>query len=375
MSGTGEDVNSETREDVRQILLRNKVVADRNTIYMIETTGGLLCAGYHAATGFTVVTFVSRGSVNQLLRETFVWVLIVLLIGLMAAFILSVYFSRTFSRPIQKISNIMDNFGMESLDSTIKINTNTELDRIGNAYNVMVGNIKDLMNAITKKENEMRELEMETLLYQIQPHFLYNTLNNVYMLARINKQQQIMEMVDALSRFLQITLSNGKEIISVKQELEHACAYMKIQQIRNSDLFSYEVSCKDMLYPYTIPKMILQPLIENCIKHGFTDIMESGKIGIHILEENTKLVFEVSNNGRTMDDATVKKMNSLLQCDDVQWENTSSKTGGGYGIVNVARRLKLKYEKFVEMKYIVKYDMTICRIEFDKEALGKESVI
>lgn len=371
-SGTGEEADDRVKEDIREILLEHKISAKQDTVYMVETKDGILCAGYHAATGFTVVTFIPSGVANQLLRETVGGVLLVLVIGLLVAFFISIYMSEMISRPVQKISGIMDSFGKESLDSVIEINTNTELDRIGNAYNVMVGNIKDLVRTIQTKEKEMRGLEMETLLYQINPHFLYNTLDNVYMLARINKQTQIMDMVDSLSRFLRVTLSNGKDVISVKQELEHACAYMKIQQIRNSDLFTYEVTCEEALYSYIIPKMILQPLIENCIEHGFADIMEGGRIEIRIREEKEKLIFEVSNNGCMMKDDAVQKMNRLLQSGDAKWENNSSKAGGGYGVGNVARRLKIKYEESVEMRYIVENDMTICRIEFEINALGRE---
>lgn len=371
-SGTGKEVDNRIKENIREILSEHKISANQNTVYMVETKDGILCAGYHAATGFTVVTFVPSGVANQLLRETVGGVLLVLVTGLLVAFFISIYMSEMISKPVQKISGIMDSFGKESLDHVIEINTNTELDRIGNAYNVMVGNIKDLVHTIQTKEKEMRGLEMETLLYQINPHFLYNTLDNVYMLARINKQTQIMDMVDSLSKFLRVTLSNGKDVISVKRELEHACAYMKIQQIRNSDLFTYEVTCEEELYPYIIPKMILQPLIENCIEHGFADIMEGGRIEIRIREEKEKLIFEVSNNGCMMKDDIVQKMNRLLQSGDAKWENNSSKAGGGYGVGNVVRRLKIKYEESAEMRYIVENDMTTCRIEFEINALGRE---
>lgn len=371
-SGTGKEVDNRIKENIREILSEHKISANQNTVYMVETKDGILCAGYHAATGFTVVTFVPSGVANQLLRETVGGVLLVLVTGLLVAFFISIYMSEMISKPVQKISGIMDSFGKESLDHVIEINTNTELDRIGNAYNVMVGNIKDLVRTIQTKEKEMRGLEMETLLYQINPHFLYNTLDNVYMLARINKQTQIMDMVDSLSKFLRVTLSNGKDVISVKQELEHACAYMKIQQIRNSDLFTYEVTCEEELYPYIIPKMVLQPLIENCIEHGFADIMEGGRIEIRIREEKEKLIFEVSNNGCMMEEDTLEKMNRLLQSGDAKWENNSSKAGGGYGVGNVVRRLKIKYEESVEMRYIIENDMTTCRIEFEINALDRE---
>ncbi len=374
-SGTGAAVGEQTRRTIHEILSRHPIHTDKDTMYLIETTDGILCAGYHAKTGFTVVTFVPSSVANQLLRETVEGALLVLMIGLLIAFLLSINVSANISKPIQKIAGIMDGFGKESLDSVIEINTNTELDLIGNAYNVMVGNIKELVSTIQKKEKEMRGLEMESLMYQINPHFLYNTLDNVYMLARISRQVQIMDMTDALSKFLRVTLSNGRDVISVKQELEHACAYMKIQQIRNSDLFTYEVECNELLYSYIIPKMILQPLIENCIEHGFADIMEGGQIDIRIKEESEKLIFEVSNNGDVMEHDTVEQMNRLLQSGDAKWQKHSSKTGGGYGVGNVARRLKLRYEDAVKMKYIVEYDRTTCRIEFAVEKLGKENIV
>lgn len=374
-SGTGAVVSKQTRRTIHEIISKNEIHADKDMMYMVETSDGILCVGYHAKSGFTVATFVPRSVADQLLRETIEGALLVLMIGLMAAFLLSINVSANISKPIQKIAGIMDGFGKESLDSVIEIDTNTELDLIGNAYNVMVGNIKELVSTIQEKEKEMRGLEMESLMYQINPHFLYNTLDNVYMLARINRQVQIMDMVDSLSKFLRVTLSNGKDIISVKQELEHACAYMKIQQIRNSDLFTYKVTCDKLLYSYIIPKMILQPLIENCIEHGFADIMEGGQIEIGIKEECAKLIIEVSNNGDIMEHDTVERMNKLLQSGDAKWQGQSSKTDGGYGVGNVARRLKLRYENAVEMKYIVEHDRTICRIEFAVEKLGKEKIV
>ena len=374
-SGTGTKVDERAKETIYEILSENRIEAGQDTLYMVETTEGILCAGYHAATGFTVVTFVPSGVANQLLRETVGGVLIVLLIGLLIAFLLSINVSSGISKPIQEIAGIMDSFGQDSLDKVIEINTNTELDLIGNAYNVMVGKIKELVSTVKEKEKEARVLEMESLMYQINPHFLYNTLDNVYMMARISQQTQIVEMVDALSKFLRVTLSNGKDVISVSQELEHVCAYMKIQQVRNSDLFTYEVACKEELYPYIIPKMILQPLIENCIEHGFADITEGGQIEISIREESKKLVFEVSNNGDVMEYDTMERMNRMLHSGAAKWESNSSKAGGGYGVGNVARRLKLKYEESVEMKYTVENDRTICRIEFALDALGRENIL
>lgn len=369
-SGAGEEVDEKAEEKICEILTEHKITSAQDTVYVVETGDGILCAGYHAATGFTVVTFIPSSVANELVTDTVGGVLLVLAAGLFAAFLISIYMSGMISRPVQKLSSVMGSFGQESLDSTVEIHTNTELDQIGNAYNVMVGNIRALVHAVQTKEKEMRKLEMESLLYQINPHFLYNTLDTVYMVARMNRQTQIMSMVDSLSKFLRVTLSGGREMIAVKEELEHARAYMTIHQIRSSDLFTYEISCEEALYPYIVPKMILQPLIENCIEHGFADIMEGGRIEICIREEDGKLIFEVRNNGAVMEEETLAEMNGLLQSGSAHWESHSSKIGGGYGVGNVVRRLKLKYEDAVEMKYTVENRMTVCRISFLTQALA-----
>lgn len=375
IDGTGAEISDGEQETIRQMAANHRMEAGRDTIYTVESDKGFLCAGYHAATGFTLVTFVSRGVIARHLGVTFGWIAAILVIGLTAAFLVSAYISRTISKPIKKISDIMGSFGMESLDSTIEIDTNTELDHIGNAYNVMVGKIQELMETITGKEREKRKLELEMLLYQIHPHFLYNTLNNVYMMARQNKQTKIMEMVDSLSRFLQITLSAGREEISIKRELEHACAYMKIQQIRNSNLFTYTVSCEDSLASCVIPKMILQPLVENSIKHGFAEITDGGMITITVSRDEDKMVIDVKDNGGVMDSAVVEQMNRRLALDCEETEPAGAPHEGGYGVVNVARRLKLKYGEKVRMSYMIPEGETVCRIELDIQAVERREVI
>lgn len=369
------DVDNAQKTKIQNIFMENRIRTKNSSIYMINKPEGILYAGYHAASGFTVCTFISRSSVNHMIWETFSWLFFVLLIGFLIIFFLSVGISNYFSAPIRTISGVMDDFGMDALDKRIEIKTNTELDRIGNAYNEMLGSIKGLLGTIQTKEKEVREMELESLLYQINPHFLYNTLDNIYMLARMNQQIQIMEMVDALARFLRITLSNGKDVICLKQELEHVCAYMNIQKIRNSDLFLYELSCPKELESYLIPKMILQPLVENCIEHGFPDMTDGGRIGIAVCEKDRKLTFTVCNNGETMDEKQVEKMNGFLKRGGIWQDQDPIETSGGYGVGNVIRRLKLKYGDSVFMQYYVRDGCTSCRIEIEMSALEKEVVM
>ena len=122
------------------------------------------------------------------------------------------------------------------------IETNTELDKIGNSYNEMLHNIENLLSEIKKQEKELRTSELNMLINQIKPHFLYNTLDTIYMLARINGEKTTMKMIQSLSTYLRLSLSKGKDIVTVGDELENVQSYMEILQIRNSGLFIYEMS-------------------------------------------------------------------------------------------------------------------------------------
>ena len=204
------------------------------------------------------------------------------------------------------------------------------------------------MTQVQTKEKEARRLEMESLMYQIHPHFLYNTLENIYMLARINKQEKIMIMVDSLSKLLRITLSNGNNVIEIEEELTHVKSYLDIQQFRNNNMFDYEITCQDKLCKYKVPKLILQPIVENSIKHGFANMEEGGKISIEVKQgQGNSIIFLVSDNGSGMDAIKLRTLNESIKNADIT--KPASKEGG-YGVINVARRLKIMCQK-VDMVY------------------------
>src|SRR5699024_7919419 len=153
---------------------------------------------------------------------------------------ISLYISKRLTSPIQQISQKMTGFDGTDFTQTLDIHTNTELDQIGQAYNEMLVNIEELLEEIKKQEKELRTSELNMLISQINPHFLYNTLDSIYMLARINGEATTMKMIHALSSYLRLSLSKGNDMVTVADELENVKSYMEIQQIRNPELFSYE---------------------------------------------------------------------------------------------------------------------------------------
>lgn len=124
-----------------------------------------------------------------------------------------------------------------------------------------------------------------------------------------------MRMIQALSKFLKVSLSKGSGVISLEDELEHVKSYMDIQRIRNNDLFTYEIHCEKELSDRRVLKLILQPLVENSIKHGFCDIYEGGKIRIDVYEEQERLVFRVWNNGTPMSGEDMERIRQMYRCD------------------------------------------------------------
>lgn len=320
-------------------------------------------------TKFAVITYAPGSVTNQVIRE--IQLVMGLIFGLM--FVLTVagvaFFTKRLTSPIEYLSSTMRDFDDSKLDERISLDTNTELDFIGHAYNKMIEKVKSLMNDVMKKEKELKDSEMQTMLYQIRPHFLYNTLDTIYMLARIQKEETIMKMTQSLSRFLRINLSNGRESIEVSQELEHVSSYLEIQKIRNTDLFEYEASAEPGTEKLFVTKMILQPIVENSIKHGFRDIYSGGMIWIRAYCEDGYLCFSVENNGTPVLSDALEKLNRMEQVSMDEIDMLIEKRQGGFGICNVVKRLRLKYNDQIRFYYVAKSAGTECVIKIRLEEL------
>lgn len=361
------------KEEAKQTSLeeRIKTCIKENTEekeFTVELPEGILCCRQHETTGYVLASFVPKSVMNQVQYEI-VWIIlsiavVVLLITALAAS----YFSHLLSKPIRKISERMIHFNQDSLTTPLNIHTNTELDDISNAYNKMLTQIDHLLEQIKKQQEELKNVEMESLLYQIHPHFLYNTLGNIYMLARLNGEETIMQMIDSLSKFLRLTLSNGEETLTVEKELEHVCAYMEILKIRNDNMFQYTIECQEEMSRKRMLKLVLQPLAENAIKHGFATCDEGGRIDIRITQEENELHCRIHDNGCGISQEVLERINRMEQ--DALKEEHQKKNG--IGIYNVVYRLKLKYGENAHFWYESVPGDTTGHIKIAIEALEEE---
>lgn len=345
----GEEWNPDNYED--RVLLWEEIFDGHGTIRTGNMNQGMVSAAYDESTQFTIITYAPKEVTISIVHRIQSSMLLVFLFAYLLAIAVTVIFSRNLTRPIRYVSEKMSSFDESRLNDRIELNTNTEMDQIGNAYNKMVVQVKNLMEDVKQKESDLRESELDSLMYQIRPHFLYNTLDTIYMLARIQKEETIMNMIQSLSRFLRINLSNGNEKIEVRKELEHVSSYLEIQKIRNADLFTYEVRMNEEVAGEMVMKMILQPVAENCIKYGFRNIDEGGKIVILAEKEEGYLVFTVANNGDSIDEEALKKLNRLEQVSLEEIDHVVCQKQGGYGICNVVKRLRMRYNGDIRFYY------------------------
>lgn len=360
----GEQWNPEDESD-REILW-TEIMDDGNEKNFSK---GILSSAYDENTQFTIITYAPKEVSNEIIRKIQFMMAAVFGVTYCMALICILIFTRRFTKPIKYVSDTMSNFDESRLESKIHLNTNTELDNIGHAYNKMLEKVKSLMEDVKNKEHELLESQIQSLMYQIRPHFLYNTLDTIYMLARIQKEETIMKMIQALSRFLRINLSNGQDEIEVALEMEHVSSYLEIQKIRNAELFTYEIEVEEGISLLHVTKMILQPVVENSIKYGFRDIFEGGEIKIRVFSEDKYLCFSVDNNGEPMKEEKIKEMNRLEHLSMQEIDKIIKSRNGGYGICNVVKRLRMRYHEKIRFYYTQKENGTECMIKIELECL------
>lgn len=231
-----------------------------------------------------------------------------------------------------------------SLDVSLPEAGQDEIGELTRSFNGMVARIRDLVDEQYRMGLEVKNLELQALQAQINPHFLYNTLDLISGLALRNGQGPIVETVSALSKFYRLSLSGGAEIIPLRKEVDHAEAYVRIQNLRFEAAIHWAVDVPEALGEVPVLKMILQPLVENAILHGILEKPEGqGNIIVRASADGGFLVLEVVDDGVGMSEAV---LHGLLAREPV-----ASRTDHGYGVFNIDRRLRLRYGESSGLRY------------------------
>lgn len=274
--------------------------------------------------------------VNVMMRILMIELCVLLLISVA----LVIFLSWRITRPMKKIEMAMREIGAGNMDAFVEREDEDEIGMLADTLNRMSKNIKELMEQIHEDENQKRYLELKAMQYQINPHFLYNTLDSITMSARKNNDFQSEKMTMALSEFFRISLSHGVEYVSVDTEIRYVKSYLEIQSMRFPDSVTWECDVEKGIGEVKILKFILQPLVENSLYHGIHDLGETGHIQIHAYSEGEDLRIQVIDNGIGM---LPKQLEMLKERISEKSHTEKSIYEGGFGLQNVQQRLKLVY--------------------------------
>lgn len=264
--------------------------------------------------------------------------LMVFIAGLVVFLLLIInsFISSKITDPIKELEKSVNEIESGNLETRVYVGGSYEIRHLGTSIQTMAERIRKLMDDIVKEHESKRKTEFDVLQAQINPHFLYNTLDIIVWMIENEKQADAVRVVTALARFFRISLSKGKSIISVRDELEHVRNYLMIQHMRFKNRFSYEIEADDEVLDLACPKLILQPLVENAIYHGMEFMDGDGEIRIRAWKEGEDLYIRVSDNGLGMTQEQVDRMLS-------DTDHVPSKRGSGIGVRNVNERIRLYF--------------------------------
>ena len=255
------------------------------------------------------------------------------------ALVWSALFSKTITTPISNLSRLMKR--AQTGDLTVRFHNHYqgEIGQLGDAFNAMVDKINELLRLVYAEQKQKREAEMKILREQIKPHFLYNTLDSIQWMAKRYQAKDIVETVRALSNFFRICLSSGKEYITLREEMSLVRSYLDVQKFRYEDLFEYEPFCPEELLDCEVPRLIIQPLVENALYHGIKESdQERGNIRIRIeKEEPDILLILVMDDGAGMSLEECGRLNKILRMEERPEEIRA------FGVRNVHDRIRFSY--------------------------------
>lgn len=259
-------------------------------------------------------------------------VFLALVAFLVAAFIIA----SSISRPLHALSQHMKKISEASYETITIPKTLEEVEHLYQGYNYMMNKTNSLLDSIYEEQAEKAEYQFKLLQSQIKPHFLYNTLEMIKSMIDLGINASASQALTTLSSFYRLSLSRGADIISIKDEMEISENYLALEKMRHPEYFDYSIECPPELYFYLIPKLTLQPILENSVIHGMTSYCNKGLIEIKVSEKCECLEFIIEDNGQGMTESQLKNLGSNL--DNKQMIQLDS-----FGLSNINRRLKLIY--------------------------------
>ncbi len=286
-------------------------------------------------TGWRVIGVAAISELMKNKEETQNLYIITAVVLLCIAVILANFFTTAIARPIKKLKDSMKEVEKGNFKNAgVVVRSGREIGSLENSFNVMTIKIQELMEQIIYEQKQKRKSELKALRSQINPHFLYNTLDSIIWMAEGGKNREVVRMTSALAKLLRQSISNEEELISLEREVDYVRNYLIIQKMRYKDKLEYEIEVDKKIQKENIINLILQPLVENAIYHGIKYKGAKGLIRIEGYEEKEKILLKVIDNGIGMDEETLQ---------GIFYKSKDKEGSSGVGVYNVQTRIQLFY--------------------------------
>ena len=294
---------------------------------------------YYQASNMETIKRELNASVSTFITTV---VIMVIVISILVIFI-CVSLSYNIERPVNDLVEVTNQISKGDFSVRAGSANTSEIDSLSHSVNHMAKNLDLLVNQIKEDERKMRQAELRLLQEQINPHFLYNTLDTIVWLIESGMEKEAEEMVVSLSDFFRLVLNHGKEYNTIKDEERHITSYLKIQQVRYQDILEYDIQIPPELYDYQILKMTLQPLVENALYHGIKYKRAKGTIKVYGKKDEDIIMLSVEDNGVGMEEEELKRLREEIN-------RPCKETQKGFGLANVNERIKMNFGAKYGMK-------------------------
>ncbi|RUS45918.1 sensor histidine kinase [Cohnella sp. AR92] len=279
----------------------------------------------------SLVAWIPKSSFQESSRRVGILTILICLASILVLAIISWMMTRFFSKRIMKLIRLMKAFKDGEFNKRMPVPGKDEFSQIGEAFNDMASNMERLIDEVYVSKLEKKDVELQVLHSQMNPHFLYNTFSSISRMAKLGEIETMQEMIRELAKFYRLTLSKGETIISVEKELQIIRSYLDIQRIKYAERIQVRYEIDEAALPYETVKFILQPFVENAIEHAWYD--DEIHLVIRASLEGSDIVLQVEDNGLGMKEEMIGRVLDPTE------------KGIGYGIRNVDQRIKLQFGK------------------------------
>jgi two-component system sensor histidine kinase YesM len=290
---------SELMKPVRDERLRSLVLSKGSFSLILNTDSGrnLVTSVSYDKMGWRLVNIVPVDLITEDIRKNSIMTIMIGVVCLVFALLGAGMLSKVIVNPLLKLTKVMRRVKEGDLNAVVQIHTSDEIGLLASVFNSMIERIKELLLQVEADQIKKKEIELALIHSQIKPHFLYNTLDLIYVLNDMNLQREARDTTKALADFYRVALSKGSEIITIGEEIKNARDYLAIQNVRYSDVFDYDIEIDKDILSCEIPKLTLQPILENAIYHGLKLKGSKGHIQITGFKEEKRIIIHIADDG------------------------------------------------------------------------------